>query len=438
MDPATNATPWRAEGRDDEPTDLRDPRRVRPRPGAKPASSDEAKYKLKPGAKGKSCLGCHADFAETLKQPFVHTPVKAGDCSDCHSPHASDHGKLLAEDANKVCVSCHADVVPAKAKSAHPDVMSGNCVKCHDPHATKNKAQLLKAGNELCASCHPQLGKAVLEAKFKHSPVGQSCLGCHDPHATAETPHLLAKTAPALCVGCHKPDTPGFQKAHLNYPVAKADCSSCHDPHGSSQPAILWATVHPPVKTRMCAQCHNEAGSPEALQTRRQGVDGCKACHAEAVNTALNNSRLHWPVVDKVACLNCHNPHATKAPKLLADDEKDLCGRCHADAVARQERSVTKHQPILDGACSTCHAPHGSNVMYILNGGSIEGTCGPCHDWGKHSAHPSGDKVFDPRNKNLSLDCLSCHRTHGTGFKHMAHFDTKRDLCVQCHSGMAR
>src|SRR5512134_3026558 len=63
----------------------------------------DAKFHLKPGARGKACLACHTDFEETIRKPFVHTPVKSGDCADCHSPHASDHGKLLAADANAIC-----------------------------------------------------------------------------------------------------------------------------------------------------------------------------------------------------------------------------------------------------------------------------------------------------------------------------------------------
>jgi predicted CXXCH cytochrome family protein len=74
--------------------------------------------------------------------------------------------------------------------------------------------------------------------------------------------------------------------------------------------------------------------------------------------------------------------------------------------------------------------------MFLLDGGSLEEVCAKCHEWGKHSAHPLGAKAVDQRNRNLTLDCLSCHRTHGTPFKHLAHFDTKKDLCVQCHSEM--
>lgn len=415
-------------------------------PAAKPAAAAAAPkpakinpveaFHLKPGAMGKNCVNCHATFQDTLKQPFVHTPVKSGECAECHSPHASDHGKLLAADKSQICTTCHTDIALENAQSIHPDVAAGNCVKCHDPHASKNKANLLKSGNEVCFTCHAELGKAIAAAKFKHSPVTKSCLGCHDPHATGKTSHLLAKDVPALCLGCHKADAPAFQKAHLNYPVAKGDCTSCHDPHGSDQGSILWATVHQPVKNKMCAQCHNDASSPDALKTKRTGLDVCRSCHSQDVNTALADARVHWPVVDKTACLNCHRPHASRTGKLLQANEKQLCGRCHADAVARQTRSLTKHQPIDDGMCTACHRPHSSNTVFLLDGANVPEVCGKCHDWGKHSSHPIGPKVIDPRNKNLTLDCLACHRTHGTENKHLTHFDTKKDLCVQCHTSM--
>ena len=100
------------------------------------------KYRLKPGASGKACFECHTEFADKLKSKFVHTPVKTGNCAGCHSPHTSNHGKLLAASPNAVCVTCHANVIPAKAASTHKVAMEGNCVKCHDPHASDNKATL--------------------------------------------------------------------------------------------------------------------------------------------------------------------------------------------------------------------------------------------------------------------------------------------------------
>src|SRR3989304_1449245 len=59
-------------------------------------SYSQDKFRLKPGAKGKVCLTCHEAFKEKLKLPFLHTPVKAGDCSDCHNPPTPSPGAPAA------------------------------------------------------------------------------------------------------------------------------------------------------------------------------------------------------------------------------------------------------------------------------------------------------------------------------------------------------
>ena len=100
------------------------------------------------------------------------------------------------------------------------------------------------------------------------------------------------------------------------------------------------------------------------------------------------------------------------------------------------ERSLTKHPPVQEGSCSACHLPHGSDVLFLLADGGQPAVCGKCHEWSKHSMHPRGPDVADPRNKTLAVDCDACHRTHGTEFKHLAHFDTKKELCLQCHTKM--
>ena len=404
---------------------------------ASAATAQDAKYRLKPGAGGRVCLECHADFKEAVAQPFVHTPVKTGNCAGCHDPHASDHGKLLEADPNRICAKCHPNVVPKDAASIHDPVGQGNCVQCHDPHASKNRYNLRLAGNELCLGCHKDLGKSVEASEFQHAPAQRDCLACHDPHAS-RTRALLAKVEPDLCLRCHNPALPIFSKAHAGYPVAKSRCTSCHDPHGSSNRGILWASVHRPVATRMCAQCHEGASSPNAVRTRKAGSDLCRGCHNDLFNETFAKNRIHWPVVDATGCRNCHSPHASKTPKLLLTPPKTLCGSCHADAVARQEKSATKHPPVADGACSTCHAPHSSNSAFLLAAADVSALCGTCHDWQQHSSHPLGEKVADQRNRNLTLDCLSCHRTHGTPFQHLAYLDTKSDLCVQCHTRLTR
>jgi predicted CXXCH cytochrome family protein len=412
-----------------------------PRTSSVAAAPSANPYHLKPGAQGKICLNCHSDIGALLALPFVHAPVKAGDCVQCHSPHASSHGKLLSAGPETICATCHAPLSAAsmaKARSVHPPVRGGECIRCHDPHAAKNKGQLRLTGSELCASCHAEMLKRVTTVKFRHPPVAASCLACHDPHASDANPHLLKKPVPALCTQCHKTDQLVFAKQHMNYPVGKADCTSCHDPHGSDRGGLLWATVHPPVANRMCNQCHLDPASPGALLTRKTGAELCRSCHAEMVNTALARNRVHWPAVDRIGCLNCHNPHASPEPALLKAKPKALCASCHGATVADLDRSAVKHPPAEEGQCTVCHDPHAANAVFLLKSDKVMDLCGTCHDYQHHSNHPIGEKKLDPRNRNLTLDCTSCHRPHGSPFKSFAHFDPDSNLCVQCHQGMGK
>ena len=174
------------------------------------------------------------------------------------------------------------------------------------------------------------------------------------------------------------------------------------------------------------------------------------------MNDAFNKNRIHWPLVDKTGCLNCHEPHASKEKKLLAGDSKSLCGKCHSDTMEiqgklaekeAQEKATAKgkvikgaltHSPIQEGNCEACHASHAADSVFLLKQPSVIKLCEACHDWSKHSSHPMGDKVVDTRNKNLTMQCLSCHRSHGTGYRYMIALPTVTELCVQCHKQFKR
>ena len=395
-------------------------------------------YRLKNPDQKALCLPCHTDFERTLGKRSVHTPVRSGECSDCHDPHVSSHGKLLAGEAGQICVSCHDGVVPAAAKSTHKVVADGACGKCHDPHASDTPANLLASGSDLCLGCHKELGAAVTTARFKHAPVQKGCLTCHDPHGSDKSVSLLKTAVPALCVGCHKTDTPAFVERHMKYPVGKASCTSCHDPHGSNQAALLLNTVHPPVANRACNQCHEAADSATPFATKRTSYELCKGCHNDMLTAALSKSRVHWPAVDKRGCINCHNPHASRYAGLLKTDTARLCSSCHADTARRTAAVAEKHAPVQEGACTTCHSPHAANGVYLVDQPSLLELCGTCHDYKDHSAHPLGEAAVDPRNKNLRVDCLSCHRGHGTENKHMLRAADNLTLCTQCHKQYGR
>jgi predicted CXXCH cytochrome family protein len=156
------------------------------------------------------------------------------------------------------------------------------------------------------------------------------------------------------------------------------------------------------------------------------------------INETFDRNRVHWPVVDRVSCLNCHSPHASREGALLKDSQIALCGECHQDTIDKQRKSLVKHPPVEEGSCTKCHRPHSSNSAFLMDNTMIFDICGSCHDWQKHSTHPIGEKVVDKRNRNLGMDCTSCHSNHGSEHKRFVHFDIKMELCVQCHEQFKR
>ncbi len=225
----------------------------------------------------------------------------------------------------------------------------------------------------------------------------------------------------------------------MGYQVGASRCTSCHDPHGSDKRGMLFNKVHSPVAKQMCTQCHEPPGSPKKFQPKVAGADLCRGCHAQKMTDMLAKDRLHVPVVEGQACLTCHNPHAAKEAGLIRKGgQLATCGTCHADTIRRQKLSPTKHDPVANGQCTACHDPHSSSAPLMMSNPNIIEGCGTCHDWLKHSSHPMGEKTLDPRNKNLQVQCLSCHRSHGTEYKHMMPYPTTSDLCTKCHEKFKR
>ncbi len=406
------------------------------------------KVKLQPGAKGTQCLKCHEDLAKASKQRSVHPLLKKGDCTACHDPHTSNHKNLLISDVNTLCRSCHQQVLPDKARSVHQVVVEGNCQTCHNSHGSDNSFILKKSGNALCVECHQDIGTMAQNVQYKHEPLlkDKGCLNCHNPHASTRADYLLKNTVPALCTECHKTNRPNFAKRHMNYKVDDSNCDSCHSTHGSNRRGILYDDVHKPVAEKKCDQCHPGAGSANALQTKKQGALLCRDCHQTMIEETFKKNRVHWPVADKTGCLNCHNPHGAKEKKLLKDSQVKVCGQCHADTVELQKWSKENPKnknlcaPVKKGDCVACHAPHAADKVLLITQENISiDLCGKCHEWQSHSTHPIGAKEIDQRNRNLTVECLSCHLACGTGNKPwMMPFETTYELCIQCHTERKR
>lgn len=211
----------------------------------------------------KLCVTCHGKL---LSDRYVHKPVAAGECRDCHAVHRSRNEKLLTKPVLELCVTCHA--AAATGTVVHAPVASGDCLGCHESHHSPNRRLVKKQGSALCFLCHR---KSIAEGESVHQPVAEGeCAACHKPHAAAEKGLLVRHYADefylpykddhfALCFGCHDPllvqeertlIRTGFRNGdrnlhsvHVNMPTNGRSCKACHDPHASGQGELLKRSI---------------------------------------------------------------------------------------------------------------------------------------------------------------------------------------------------
>ena len=101
------------------------------------------------------CFTCHAtQRADSFK--YSHHPIREGlvVCSDCHNPHGSPGDTKLLTDftVNETCYNCHADKRGPLLWEHQP--VRDNCLNCHTPHGSNQPRLMTEQMNFLCASCH--------------------------------------------------------------------------------------------------------------------------------------------------------------------------------------------------------------------------------------------------------------------------------------------
>lgn len=254
-----------------------------------------------PDTESTTCLTCH----EGLDQAKVpHAPVAGGMCAACHEFSGEGQGTKVAlaggavsDNTAPLCVTCHDEVGTAtKLEHAHQPAASGDCAMCHSPHGSEHGRLLKSPQAELCTTCHDDVGEQLKLAN-PHAPVKVSCAACHDPHGSAQ-PTKLRAAINELCLACHlvtrgaesAPKTTLFGRAigadvvplvspervvmldaskqfgHplVNHPVAGPKdpvdgekpftCLSCHLAHAANGPALQRYAEEDPSEA--CAKCH--------------------------------------------------------------------------------------------------------------------------------------------------------------------------------------
>jgi predicted CXXCH cytochrome family protein len=231
-------------------------------------------YSTDPG-KENPCLECHGDL---LQMEYKHGPAENA-CDNCHKPTGKEHpgdekGFELIVKIQELCITCHEGLTNQKV--VHTPARNGNCTGCHSPHASSFKKLLITDKKKICLNCHNKsvsadskpvinMAELVENRKYLHAALTGGCMTCHLSH-TSDFPKLLNAAFPAgnyspaikdsfdLCFQCHDTDllekeltttATNFRNGDKNLHFihirgAKGrSCIMCHDVHGSNYEHLI-------------------------------------------------------------------------------------------------------------------------------------------------------------------------------------------------------
>lgn len=190
--------------------------------------------------------------------------------------------------------------------------------------------------------------------------------------------------------------------------------------------------LHQPAGDGDCLSCHqqNQKEHPvKGVKSFGMSAKGAKLC--DQCHTVLGKKKVVHAPVKEGACLSCHAPHGAKDRKLLAnlDDQGPLCFGCH-DEEPFNRRYL--HGPVADGSCSACHDPHESDGKFLLKKGGRE-LCLSCHDDFARRMLAAA-VVHPPVQKE---PCTSCHDPHSSAAPNLLK-QAMPGLCVGCHKELGK
>jgi DmsE family decaheme c-type cytochrome len=206
---------------------------------------------LTPGQQSYLCVQCHT----RMNWQSSEHPAHDVSCTDCHSIHTPQTGKLLAKSEPSLCFDCHQHIRAKIMMPNHHPIWEGEktgrkrmtCSDCHDPHGSavdglKTDERL----NDLCLKCHARYQGPYV---FEHEPVIEDCCICHDPHGSIAD-NLLKQNEPFLCLQCHQ----------FHFHTGKQGYDGTVPPTGSRNYTAVTST-HDSWKiatTTRCTQCHTQ------------------------------------------------------------------------------------------------------------------------------------------------------------------------------------
>ncbi len=131
--------------------------------------------------------------------------------------------------------------------------------------------------------------------------------------------------------------------------------------------------------------------------------------------------KVHFPAEDN--CTRCHDKIGEHKFKRV--EQRELCFDCHDEN--RKRKHV--HEAVLSLECSSCHNSHGGDFKFYLKSERIDTMCFECHD----KAPMTKKVVHQPLAEG---DCTGCHKPHSSDYPVLL-TSKKEEFCVKCHEDMA-
>ena len=309
---------------------------------------------------GQLCTDCHASLTQ---HDYKHEPAEQGLCTFCHSAHESQYAGLLKFPPEALCVSCHSEIVPDRARVVHGPVEQGQCVACHDPHSSDTDDYLVAAVPDLCFGCHdkdqtdhegrvlPAVEQSYLDPSLtKHPPFARGeCLLCHDPHASNSI--RLQRL-------------PYSQAFYTDFSSDKYFCLMCHGETTFNEPRTITAT-----------KFRNGNLNLHYRHVEREKGRGCRACHHQhasrleaqiATDTFLGEQNIGIKAFAKTATGGTCEPLCHRPVKYDRIDPVDnafmVTERVGVDATRAQLKAASQQQDGQTLFLQRCAGCHGANA----------------------------------------------------------------------------
>lgn len=135
----------------------------------------------------------------------AHPAFTDRNCGECHGG-SSDFGLRVSGFSNldaTICSKCHEGLLD-ELRYVHGPVAANGCLECHEPHESVHPALLRREPTDLCLECHGFHLEMDPPPPY-HADVERGCLDCHGGHG-GDSPHYLRPPAPSAAPAPDAPD----------------------------------------------------------------------------------------------------------------------------------------------------------------------------------------------------------------------------------------